>query len=181
MCTSVNAMLQCDGHHSRVSVPRLEVQTPIRKRDWHYREGKERRHDTRAHGQEREGWRLMVCFTARRSLFLSRPESVVICMTDDDFVRVVGDKRRRKKFVIGEKLIRIIFDQSTILPNFWMFHPKKFFSFVSLSSHWPRPPPTRPGRSSTPIFILRTATGTLWEGPGDLSHCLPVIPGPPAR
>ena len=48
--------------------------------------------------------------------FLSRPESVVICMTDDDFVRVVGDKekgkeekRRRKKFVIGEKLIRIIF------------------------------------------------------------------------
>ena len=46
-------------------------------------------------------------------------------MTDDDFVRVVGDKgkgkeekRRRKKFVIGEKLIRIIFDQSMILPNF---------------------------------------------------------------
>jgi hypothetical protein len=39
--------------------------------------------------------------------FLSRPESVVICMADDDFVRVVGDnekgkegKRRRKKFVI---------------------------------------------------------------------------------
>ena len=37
-------------------------------------------------------------------------------MTDDDFVRVVGtkgkgkeEKRRRKKFVIGEKLIRIIF------------------------------------------------------------------------
>jgi hypothetical protein len=40
-------------------------------------------------------------------------------MRDGDFVRVVGDKgkgkeekRRRKKFVIGEKLIRIIFDQS---------------------------------------------------------------------
>jgi hypothetical protein len=56
--------------------------------------------------------------------FFSRPESGVICMTDDGFVRV-GDKgkgkeekRRRKKFVIGEKLIRIIFDQSTILPNF---------------------------------------------------------------
>ena len=54
--------------------------------------------------------------------FFSRPESGVICMTDDYFVRVVGDKgkgkegkRRRKKFVIGEKLIRIIFDQSTIL------------------------------------------------------------------
>jgi hypothetical protein len=42
-------------------------------------------------------------------------------------------------------------------------------------------PPARPGRSSTPIFILRMATGTLWEGPGDLSHCLPVISGPPAR
>ena len=53
--------------------------------------------------------------------FLSRPESGVICMADDDFVRVVGDKgkgkeekRRRKKFVIGEKLIRIIFDQSDL-------------------------------------------------------------------
>jgi hypothetical protein len=51
-------------------------------------------------------------------VFFSRPESGVICMTDDGFVRVVGDKgkgtkekRRRKKFVIGEKLIRIIFDQ----------------------------------------------------------------------
>jgi hypothetical protein len=80
--------------------------------------------------------------------FLSRPESGVICMTDDDFVRVVGDKeegkeekRRRKKFVIGEKLIRIIFDQSTVLPNFFAWHAKKFFSFVSLSSHWPRPTP----------------------------------------
>jgi hypothetical protein len=28
------------------------------------------------------------------------------------------EKRRRKKFVIGEKLIRIIFDQSMSLPNF---------------------------------------------------------------
>jgi len=60
---------QCDGHHSRVSVPRFEVQTSIRKRDRHYREGKERRHDTRTHGQERGGWRLMACFAARRSLF----------------------------------------------------------------------------------------------------------------
>jgi hypothetical protein len=47
--TSVTAMLQCDGHHSRVSVLCLEVQTPIRKRDRHCREGKERRHDTRTH------------------------------------------------------------------------------------------------------------------------------------
>ena len=82
--------------------------------------------------------------------FFSRPESGVICMTDDYFVRVVGDKgkgkegkRRRKKFVIGEKLIRIIFDQSTILPNFLRAR-KKFLSFVSLSSHWPRPPPYAP-------------------------------------
>ena len=56
--------------------------------------------------------------------FFSRPESGVIFMTDDDFARVVDkgkgkeEKRRRKKFVIGEKLIRIIFDQSMILPNF---------------------------------------------------------------
>jgi hypothetical protein len=52
--------------------------------------------------------------------FFSRPESGVICMTDDDFARAVGDKgkgkedkRRRKKFVIGEKLIRIIFCQQS--------------------------------------------------------------------
>jgi len=120
--------------------------------------------------------------------FFSRPESGVICMTDGDFVRVVGDKgkgkeekRRRKKFVIGEKLIRIIFDQSMILSNFQVSVLKiSFLSFLFLligRDH----PPTRPGRSSTPIFILRTATGTLWEGPGDLSHCLPVISGPPAQ
>jgi hypothetical protein len=29
--------------------------------------------------------------------FLSRPESGVICMADDDFVRVVGDKGKGKK------------------------------------------------------------------------------------
>ena len=29
--------------------------------------------------------------------FFSRPESGVICMTDDDFVRVVGDKGKGKK------------------------------------------------------------------------------------
>jgi hypothetical protein len=60
-------------------------------------------------------------------------------MTDDDFAR--GDKeegkeekRRRKKFVIGEKLIRIIFDQSTIYPIF-LFPPEKFlfFRFSSFS------------------------------------------------
>jgi hypothetical protein len=73
--------------------------------------------------------------------FLSRPESVVICMTDDEFVRVVGDKgegkeekRRRKKFVIGEKSIRIIFDQSTILPNFCVARKKfPFFHFPLFS------------------------------------------------
>ena len=97
-------------------MPRLEVQTSIRKRDRHCREGKERRHDTRTHGQERGGvvqHELLFCTSIA---FFSRPESGVICMTDDYFVRVVGDKgkgkegkRRRKKFVIGEKLIRIIF------------------------------------------------------------------------
>jgi hypothetical protein len=66
-------------------------------------------------------WHALLCVDR----FFSRPESGVICMTDDGFARVIGDKgkgkkekRRRKKFVIGEKLIRIIFDQSTILPNF---------------------------------------------------------------
>ena len=71
--------------------------------------------------------------------FFSRPESGVICMTDGDFVRVVVDKgltkerrkkekRRRNKFVIGEKLIRIIFDQSTILDQFFSFPLKNFSS-----------------------------------------------------
>jgi hypothetical protein len=69
VCASVTATLHCDGHHSRVSVPRLEVQTSIRKGDRRCREGKERRHDTRAHEQERGGWRHVMCFTVRRSLF----------------------------------------------------------------------------------------------------------------
>jgi hypothetical protein len=86
-------------------------------------------------------------------VFFSRPESGVICMTDGDFTRVVGDKerrkkenRRRKKFVTGEKTIRIIFDQSMILPNFSGPPRKKsFLSFLFLligRGH----PPTRPGR-----------------------------------
>ena len=111
VCTSVTATLHCDGHHSRVSVPRLEVQTPIRKRDRRCREGKERRHDTRTHGEERGGVASHDVLCCASIAFLSRPESGVICMTDDDFVRVVGDKgkgkeekRRRKKFVIGEKI-----------------------------------------------------------------------------
>ena len=184
----------CD-HHITVSrtpqqvyVPRLEVQTPIRKRDRRCREGKKRRHNTRTHGQEGGGVASHDMLYCTSIAFFSRPELGVICMTDDDFVRVVAtkgkgkeEKRRRKKFVIGEKLIRIIFDQSTILPNFLRATQKNsFLSFLFLligRDH----PPTRPGRSSTPIFILRTATGTLWEGPGDLSHCLPVISGPPAR
>jgi hypothetical protein len=54
------------------------------------------------------------------------------------------EKRRRNKFLIGEKLIRSIFDQSMILPNFLRTRKKKN-SFVSLfSSHWPRPPPYAP-------------------------------------
>ena len=80
--------------------------------------------------------------------FLSRPESGVICVADDDFVRVVGDKeeekeekRRRKEFVVGEKLIRIVFDHSTMLPNFLRTRKKNLFfrfSFVSLAETWPK-------------------------------------------
>ena len=44
VCTSVTATLHCDGHHRRVPVPCLEVQTPIRNGDRRCREGKERRH-----------------------------------------------------------------------------------------------------------------------------------------
>jgi hypothetical protein len=101
--------------------------------------------------------------------FFSRPEPGVICMTDDDFARVIGDKgqgkeekRRRKKFVIGEKLIRMIFCKSMNLPNFQASHLKiSFLSFLFLligRDH----PPVRPGRSSTPIFILRAAAGA-WK------------------
>jgi hypothetical protein len=97
MCASVTATLQCDGHHSRVSVPRLEVQTSIRKRDRRCREGKERRHNTRAHGQERGGVASHDVLYCASIVFFSRPESGVICMTDDDFVRVVGDKGKGKE------------------------------------------------------------------------------------
>jgi hypothetical protein len=72
----------------------------------------------------------------------------MICMTDDGFVRVVGDKERS---VIGEKLIRIIFDKSTIYPIF-ACRAKKIFSFVSLPSHWPRPPPYAPWPKFDPDF-----------------------------
>jgi hypothetical protein len=99
MCTSVTATLQCDGHHSRVSAPCLEVQTSIRKRDRHCREGKERRHDTRPHhhDQARGGVVQHDLLHCASIAFFSRPESGVICMTDDDFVRVVGDKGKGKK------------------------------------------------------------------------------------
>ena len=97
MCTSVTAMLQCDGHHSRVSVPCLEVQTSIRKGGRYYREGKARRHDTRTHGQERGGVLQHDLLYCASIAFFSRPESGVICMTDDDFARVVVDKGKGKK------------------------------------------------------------------------------------
>jgi hypothetical protein len=65
----------------------------------------------------------------------------------DDFVRVVGDKeegkeekRRRKKFVIGEKQLELFLTNQRFYPIFCVAR-KNFFSFVSLSSHWPRPPP----------------------------------------
>jgi hypothetical protein len=55
----------------------------------------------------------MLCCTSIKVFFFSRPESGVICMTDDDdfdFVRIVAtkegetkEKRRQKQIVIGEK------------------------------------------------------------------------------
>jgi hypothetical protein len=63
-------------------------------------------------------------------------------MKDDDFVRVVGDKGKEKggetktkQICDWRKTIRIVFDQSMILPNFWMFYPKifLFFRFSSFS------------------------------------------------
>ena len=83
--------------------------------------------------------------------FFSRSELGVICMTDDDFVRVVGDKERRKrrkegrsKFVIGEKLIKLFLTNQRFYPIFGF--PSQKFSFFrfSLSSHWPRSPPYAP-------------------------------------
>jgi hypothetical protein len=55
------------------------------------------RHDTRTHGKEWGGGvqhDLLYCASVA---YFSRPESGVISMTDDDFVRVVGDKGKGKK------------------------------------------------------------------------------------
>jgi hypothetical protein len=71
--TSVTSTLQCDGPQ-QVSVHRLEVQTPIRKRDRRCREGKERRHDTRTHEQERGGGASHGMRCGASIAFLSRPE-----------------------------------------------------------------------------------------------------------
>jgi hypothetical protein len=75
-------------------------------------------------GEGGVSWHALLCVD--RFFFLSRPESVVICMTDDDFVRVVGDKGKEEKGICDwRKIIRIIFDQSTILPNFGCRCPPK--------------------------------------------------------
>jgi hypothetical protein len=83
----------------QVSVPCLEVQMSIRKRDWRCREGKERRHDTRTHGQEQGGWCNMACFAARRSLFSLVQNRVQPAweMKDDGFVHVVATKKGERK------------------------------------------------------------------------------------
>ena len=96
-CTPLTATLQCDGHHSRVSVPCLEVQTSIRKGDRHCREGKERRHDTRTHRQElgvvvQHG--MLYCASIA---FFSRPESGVICMTDATSYVLLATKERERR------------------------------------------------------------------------------------
>jgi hypothetical protein len=58
-------------------------------------------------------------------------------MKDDD----KGKRKKEKDFVFGVKLIRIIFDQSTILrvPNFLVPKKKSFFrfSFFSLAETTP--------------------------------------------
>jgi hypothetical protein len=117
VCASVTATFQCDGHHSRVPVPRLEVQTSIRKRDRRCREGNERRHDTRAHGQERGGW----CVTGHALLcvvrFFSRPESGVVYMDRRRRLLFSKEKRRRNNFVIGGEIIRIILGQWELSQN----------------------------------------------------------------
>jgi hypothetical protein len=116
-------------------------------------------------------------------VFFSRPESGVTCMTDDGFVRVVGDegkgkeeKRRRKKFVIGEKIIRIIFDQSTTLPNFLRAR-KKIFSFVSLPSHWPRLPPYAPWPKFDSDFHSENGHWDFVGRPSGTKKLLVALPG----
>jgi hypothetical protein len=55
VCASVTATLQCNGHHSRVPVPRLEVQTPIRKRDRRAERERERKGDMTEGHMDRSG------------------------------------------------------------------------------------------------------------------------------
>ena len=92
VCTSVTATLQCGGHHSRVPVPRLEVQTPIRKRDRHHRE--ERTGDMTQGHMDRSGgggvtWHALLC-VAR--FFLS---SRIGC--------VLHDRRRLRTCCCGQR------------------------------------------------------------------------------
>ena len=68
-CSSVPAMLQCGGLQSGVSVRVCSRGGQSRERERRCREGKERRHDTRAHGKQRGEWRHMACFSVRQLLF----------------------------------------------------------------------------------------------------------------
>ena len=98
----------------------------------------------------------MACFAARRSLFSLVQNRVQPAweMKDDGFVHVVAtkkgerkEKRRRNSFMTGEKLIRIISDQSMISlqPNFLRAQKKSFLSFLFLLI----------GRFQYPIILTR--------------------------
>ena len=75
-------------------------------------------------------------------------------MANDGFARVVPtkegegkDKGRRNSFVNGQKLIRTFIYQSDFKDNFSLL----VFFLPIARDH----PPMRPGRSPTPIFMLR--------------------------
>ena len=81
-CSSVPAMLQCGGLQSGVSVRVCSRGGQSRERERRCREGKERRHDTRAHA-----WKVAGGVASHGMLFcapvafLSRPVPGVLCIT----------------------------------------------------------------------------------------------------
>jgi hypothetical protein len=81
-----------------------------------------------------------------------------------------GGGAKANYFFDWRKIIRIavFLTNQRFYPTFWfpsLKNPFLSFPFLLIGRDHP---PTRPGRSSTPIFILRTGPGTFWEGPGNL-------------